>query len=622
MAKLHPLSKTVITKEQSDHILRSYLKSYFQPFKAPTGKSWPADAEALRKQVLQHVVFKGIPDAIVNAKPKVVHTGAIDTGHGYTIKKLRYEIYPDFWIPAALYVPNKIKSKAPVMINPNGHTAGGKAADYKQVRCVNLARRGVIALNFEYIGMGELFGDRQHDNINHLNFTGLSGVGLFFLAMSKGLDIALALPKADKSRVGVTGLSGGGWQSIFFGALDKRINLCVPVAGYTAISKRLHCDNDLGDSEQTPTDLATLADYDMLTAMLAPRAHTLLINNENDDCCFQSGRVKPVIFDPVMPSFKSLGKADNFEFYSNTDPGTHNYLADNRRRLYQFLNKHWKLAAPETDLHTPEEIHNAHDLDTGLPVAQHTMISLAVLRARQFAQNRPIPTSQAQKEAHRQALAQTIRLPDYTFGKTSKPKTLGKGITGFTLQVGPWTLPVVKVQSKSKQPTKAQIIIHDTSRMGGLNYFKTKIDENATVYYIDILGFGELTASYLLHLVLSSIGQRSIGVQAAQLLAATRFVQQETGIAHVDVLAGGYAAGPAALIAAALEPALFGSVCLNDVPQSLASLLEMPFKYSEIPSVLCFGLLETTDVRQLKAIADGVTFLQYNWDITPFHGGH
>ena len=43
--------------------------------------------------------------------------------------------------------------------------------------------------------------------------------------------------------------------------------------------------NDLGDMEQTPSDLLTVCDYDTMTAMLAPRP-ALLIFNENDDCCF------------------------------------------------------------------------------------------------------------------------------------------------------------------------------------------------------------------------------------------------------------------------------------------------------------------------------------------------
>jgi len=43
----------------------------------------------------------------------------------------------------------------------------------------------------------------------------------------------------------------------------------------------------LGDSEQTPSDLAMVADYTHLTALLAPRA-VLLTYNKKDDCCFAS----------------------------------------------------------------------------------------------------------------------------------------------------------------------------------------------------------------------------------------------------------------------------------------------------------------------------------------------
>ena len=35
----------------------------------------------------------------------------------------------------------------PVVINVNGHDGDGKAAPYKQMRCINLAKRGMLALN-------------------------------------------------------------------------------------------------------------------------------------------------------------------------------------------------------------------------------------------------------------------------------------------------------------------------------------------------------------------------------------------------------------------------------------------------------------------------------------------
>ena len=59
------------------------------------------------------------------------------------------------WIPVLLYEPTCQKGKMPVVLNPNGHHAGGKAMDYKQARCINLAKRGMIALNIEFDGQDD-----------------------------------------------------------------------------------------------------------------------------------------------------------------------------------------------------------------------------------------------------------------------------------------------------------------------------------------------------------------------------------------------------------------------------------------------------------------------------------
>ncbi len=91
----------------------------------------------------------------------------------------------------------------------------GKSVEYKQKRCITFARNGILALNLEWLGMGELGQEwNAHWFGAHLDLTGTSEAGLFYLAMRRGLDYLYEHPNTDRARLGMTGLSGGGWQTI------------------------------------------------------------------------------------------------------------------------------------------------------------------------------------------------------------------------------------------------------------------------------------------------------------------------------------------------------------------------------------------------------------------------
>ena len=86
----------------------------------------------------------------------------------------------------------------------------------------------------------------------------------------------------------MTGLSGGGWQTITLSALDERVAVAVPVAGYSSLVTGIEHPEYVGnDIEQNATDFRDGQDYTHLTAMRAPRP-TLLIYNAEDDCCFRA----------------------------------------------------------------------------------------------------------------------------------------------------------------------------------------------------------------------------------------------------------------------------------------------------------------------------------------------
>ncbi len=57
------------------------------------------------------MVFHGWPDEWVNSPPKFEDIGVIETGQGYRLRKLRYEIVPGFQSVAILYEPERLQGK-------------------------------------------------------------------------------------------------------------------------------------------------------------------------------------------------------------------------------------------------------------------------------------------------------------------------------------------------------------------------------------------------------------------------------------------------------------------------------------------------------------------------------
>jgi cephalosporin-C deacetylase-like acetyl esterase len=590
--------------------LKRVILSRLPVFRAPTvPAAWRRESARLRREALEKVYLRGLPADWVRARPRVVWGRVLRPDPAFRIRKLRYEIVPGYWIPALLYEPAKPAARAPVVLNPNGHHSGGKAADYKQIRCANLARRGVLALNMEFIGMGELQADSPHSRLAHLNLVGLAGVGLFYLALQKGLDVLLAHPQADPRRVAVTGLSGGGWQTIVISALDPRVRLAAPVAGYTSLRARVHVPEDIGDLEQAPPDMATVLDYQHLTAMLAPRP-VLQILNESDDCCFATARARPVIVDAIRPTYAAFGAAENLQTHSNRNPGTHNYDADNRAQFYRFLNRHFNLGAPETDIHGPRDVRPETELSVGLPAGQMTLPELARRRAEELEPGRRIPRTPAERARLRARLAEALRLPRFRARAEKLCQTGDASV--WRVRLGPWTVPMSVWRPDGARETTLMLDDHGRARFRGQ---APTSDRN--LYAADVYGTGENRVGQGLHMMLESTGARVLGLQVAQILACADLAARQTGAARVRVRAQGLVMPVAALLAAALEPRRFLALDLDLWLSTFRLLLDTAIAYEEIMPLYCFGLLEAADLPEIKALLEGVELLQRGRCVPP-----
>src|SRR5207245_6104087 len=104
------------------HQVKSYILSRVAPPPSATNaQQWTEQAKRLRQHLLQDVVFHGWPDEWVNTPPRFEDIGVTETGQGYRLRKLRYEIVPGFQSVAILYEPEKLRGKVPAILNVNGH---------------------------------------------------------------------------------------------------------------------------------------------------------------------------------------------------------------------------------------------------------------------------------------------------------------------------------------------------------------------------------------------------------------------------------------------------------------------------------------------------------------------
>ncbi len=648
------------TPDTVEFQIRQYLMKLVPPLPTPkTAAEWTSQQKRLRKHLLDDVIFHGWPKEWVDSPPKFEDLGVIPSGKGYRLRKLRYEVAPGFSTVALLYEPETVNGKVPATINLNGHAPNGKAAEYKQKRCINNALQGMFALSLEWIGMGEMaIPENNHWNGAHLNLVGVSAAGLHYLAIRKGLDYLCQHPNVDPKRIGATGLSGGAWQTIIISSLDERIAAAIPVAGYFSFTSAIERNSDVGDLEYHPHDLFIEGDYSVLTAMMAPRS-ALLIYGAEDEYGLRAPLQKPHLYDEVKPFFALYGKQDNFGFYANTDPGTHNYLLDNRQQSYAFFTKQFGMQKVEREVSVDTELKSYEELKIGLPQDNLNILTFAKKIA--STNQRPKATDSAAKEKSRARLKDVVRYKPVTVKhawplystRTKGVETIGyrfeftnelsatavwlKSVTApedapfsillddtgtrsiRTLQSDPKRLTTLSTSpdnpvpwhiNRSEQVLAVNLIFTgdaspDTPRGEPIKVPAVYRELLSTPAQIpNVLSWLETRPpSALYGLLLSAIGDRPLGMQAAQLLGIVGWLKNGKPSQQVSLESIGIRNQVTALVASALDPKAFSRLSVREGMQSLGYLTEKAVTYQQAPDLFCLDLYKDFDIDSLAGLA-------------------
>lgn len=631
LLKQHVQSKAVVADE-----LRHFMAKRVPPLALPPdAKSWDKSAAEMRAHELS-VLYHGWPQQWIDAAPKFERVGVVE-GRGYRMIKLRYEIVPGFDSTALLYEPEHMSGKLPAILNVNGHGAGGKAVEHKQKRCINYARRGIIALSLEWVYFGELDQPgNSHDFIGLLDLSGHNGLGLFYLAMRRGLDYLYNDPDVDRVRIGMTGASGGGWQTILLSSLDPRIGPSVPVAGFTTLTTSIEHPDYLGDdAESDASDFRETVDNAQLVAIRAPRP-TLLIYNAMDDCCNRAGIVKQGVYSDIEPFFHLYGKSDNLQWHTNQDPGTHNYGLDNRQASYRFFDSVFGIHASSLeDRDTDTEVRSYEDLVVGVPNGNLTILGLAQAFAKSIHHEVPEQPTGQWIASQRTLLRNTVRFAPVTLThawpiNATDEKGLESRTYRFEFSNGLSATGVLFRSMSVPENSPTTILISDHGiESTNIATIADDVARGWRVLVLDPLFFGEnipgtggrLGPSVFVQL-LDGIGERPLGLEAAQLTAAVRWlakdldqgsptphthgIDQDAPVPPVQVITTGLRAETVAMTAAAIMPELFSQVQARESISSLMYAFDHPLTYDEAPELMCLDLYRDFDFNTLTAIASPV----------------
>jgi Acetyl xylan esterase (AXE1) len=600
--------------------IRQYLVNGTAPLPKPpaTPQEWTTAAARLRHHLLDDVVYHGWPKEWVESAPKFEEAGVIETGDGYRIHKLRYEVVPGLESSALLYEPDHIKGKAPAILSLAGHDGpSGYAYEFKQKRCITYAKHGVMSLNLEWFGFGEL-GQKGngHWYAAHLDLVGANGIGLFYLEMRRGLDYLYNHPNVDRNRIGVTGLSGGGWQTIVLSSLDERVKAANPVAGFSSLVSRVEVKEygDMGDVEQSATDFLQGSDYPYLVALLAPRPALLTYNGE-DDCCFRATIVKPRVYDAILPFYSLYGKSDVFTWHENRDPGNHNYQLDNRLADYSFFARQFGLAPIDNEDGVSAQVKSYEELVTSLPKDNLTMLDVARKLGQEITRD-PIPSDASAKAAwaasERSKLREVVRYKPVEIQQTwpvAMTKHRGLQSISYLFQMsngvsanGIWLRSIL--QSSDTAPVT--IVLNDQGKVAGADAVFQRFSAGEQVLSLDLMFMGSAWKDeypYLFAQMLDGIGDRPLGMEAAQLIGITRWARERTGVAKVRLEVGGMRTQAVALVAASLEPELFSDIVVRGGLHSLRYALDLPVDLDQAPELFCLDLYKDFDIDRLETLA-------------------
>ena len=368
-ADLRVLPRGQVPNDRRLGKLKELRECYF-PFEVPNSRQqWEQRQRDLQRRVL---VATGLwPMPRKTPLNPVIH-GRVERDD-FTVDKVYFESYPNHFVTGLLFKPKHASGRLPGVLCPHGH--GGRLQDYgekeirklivqgaerfegsgrypKLARCAQLARMGCVTFIFDMVGYADsvqipravAHGFREQrpefDTKENWGFFAaqaelrLQGImGLQTWNSIRALDFLCSLPEVDSKRIGVTGGSGGGTQTILLGAIDPR-----PVVAFP--NGMVSTDMQGGCTCENCCFLRIGTGNVELAALFAPKPQGMTAANDWTKEMMTKG------YPELKRLYAMLGAEKNVICHRLTHfPHNYNYVS--RALMYGWFNKHLGLGLEE-----------------------------------------------------------------------------------------------------------------------------------------------------------------------------------------------------------------------------------------------------------------------------------
>ncbi|MCA8982796.1 MAG: alpha/beta hydrolase family protein [Planctomycetaceae bacterium] len=304
----------------------------------PSGslEEWNSARSALRVRLLE--AWGGFPERPCDLQPRLIETIPRD---GYRIEKLIFQTLPDVWMTANAYVPD-LPGPLPAVLCVHGHWREAKTSPHIQSRSIGLAKLGFFVLAVDALGAGERglspAGNEYHGEMVAATLlpVGKPLSGLQVYENQRAVDYLLTRSEVDPARIGITGASGGGNQTMYAGAWEERFQAVVPVCSvgnYQAYLGAACCM-----CEVVPGALQFTEEGNIL-GLVAPRG-LMVISATDDSHQFSPGEARQSIL-AAAPLF-GMYQASRSSPVHTVIKSPHEYNQKMREAMYGFMTLHLK----------------------------------------------------------------------------------------------------------------------------------------------------------------------------------------------------------------------------------------------------------------------------------------